>query len=195
VKFVVDVQRGGDSLGEDASAEAAGGAAGHAPAEDELDLIGAANVEVFADDLFEEDAPGHELVEDLGESELRLQGWRRRSGNRPCGRRGYRVREAGEPLAGQCRDARGREPVAQGLGAARVGAGEHDLRVVAPPSGTLAQLAGSSDASIVGVPSPDQSSKYPPPLFCNLNALPSSASGLKMRIACPNERTAPTGYS
>jgi hypothetical protein len=29
--FVVDVQRGGDSLGEDASAEAAGGAAGHAP--------------------------------------------------------------------------------------------------------------------------------------------------------------------
>jgi hypothetical protein len=71
--FVVDVQRGRDALGEDAGAEAAGGPAGHAPVEDQGDLVGAADVEVLADDLLEEDAAGDRLVEDLGEGELRLQ--------------------------------------------------------------------------------------------------------------------------
>src|SRR5262249_21995072 len=44
-----------------------------------------------------------------------------------------------------------------------------------------AQLVGSSEAWIIGVSSPDQFSQYPPSLFFSLNALPSSASGLKMR--------------
>ena len=71
--FVVDVQRGGDALGEDAGAEAAGGAAGDAAAEDQLHLVGAADVEVLADDLLEEDAAGGGAVEHLGEGELGLQ--------------------------------------------------------------------------------------------------------------------------
>src|SRR5262249_43054802 len=74
--------------------------AGHAPAEDELDLIGAANVEVFADDLFEEDAAGDGLVEDLGEGGLRLQD----GGVVPvagfAGGGGVGGRGAGEPHAG-----------------------------------------------------------------------------------------------
>lgn len=43
------------------------------PVEDQSDLVGAAEVEVVADDLFEEDPPAHGLVEHLGQGELRLQ--------------------------------------------------------------------------------------------------------------------------
>src|SRR5262249_7046475 len=54
--LVVDVQRGRDALGEDAGAEAAGGGTDDLAVEDQLDLVGAAEVEVLANDLLEEQA-------------------------------------------------------------------------------------------------------------------------------------------
>jgi hypothetical protein len=121
------LQGGGDPLGHNAGAEAAGGAVGHAPTEDELDLIGAADVEILADDVLEEDAAGDRLVEDLRERELGLED---RDVVAVAGLAvggGEGVREAGEPLARQGLDARGREPVAERLGAARVGAGKEPI--------------------------------------------------------------------
>ena len=69
-------------VGQHAGAEAAGGAPGDAAVEDQLHLVGAADVEVLADDLLEEDAAGDRAVEDLGEGELGLQDGQRRSGSR-----------------------------------------------------------------------------------------------------------------
>ena len=73
VLLVVDVQRGHDALCDDAGAELAGGAAGDLALEDQADLGGTADIEVLADDLLEEDTPGHRLIEHLGERELGLQ--------------------------------------------------------------------------------------------------------------------------
>jgi len=53
-----------------------GGAAALAddlPVEDEADLVRAADVEVVADQLLEEDPPAHRGVQHLGEGELGLQ--------------------------------------------------------------------------------------------------------------------------
>ena len=44
-----------------------------APVEDQADLVGAAGVEVVADDLLEEHPPGDRPVEHLGQGELGLQ--------------------------------------------------------------------------------------------------------------------------
>ncbi len=75
--FVVDVQAGGDAVGDDPGPEPAGGGpragAHEAAVEDETDLVGAAEVEVVPDDLFEEDPPGDGPVEHLGEGELGVQ--------------------------------------------------------------------------------------------------------------------------
>ena len=71
--LVVDVQRGHDPLGQDARAEAPRRAARDASIEDQLHLIGPADVEILADDLFEETAPGERPIEDLGQGELGLQ--------------------------------------------------------------------------------------------------------------------------
>src|SRR5215510_722107 len=46
--------------------------ADQAPGEDQADLIRAADVEVVAQDLLEEDPPGQRGVQDLGEGELAL---------------------------------------------------------------------------------------------------------------------------
>ena len=59
------MQRGHDALGQHARAEAPGRATGDAAIEDQLHLIGAPEVEILADDLFEETAPGARPVEDL----------------------------------------------------------------------------------------------------------------------------------
>jgi hypothetical protein len=71
--LVVDVQRRGDALGDDARAEATGCATGDLAAEHQADLAGAADIEVLADHFLEEDAPGDRLVEHLDEGELGLQ--------------------------------------------------------------------------------------------------------------------------
>ncbi len=58
---VVDVQRRGDALGDDPGAEPSWGAEASAPedasVEDEADLVGTTDVEVLADDVFEEHPP------------------------------------------------------------------------------------------------------------------------------------------
>jgi hypothetical protein len=52
--LVPDVEAGSDAVGEDAGGEFAGGAPGDGTLEDQLDAVGAAQVEVFADDFLEE---------------------------------------------------------------------------------------------------------------------------------------------
>jgi hypothetical protein len=59
-------------LGEDASAEGAGGLSGNASLEEELDAIGPADVEVVADDLLEELASMNGPVEDVCGADLHL---------------------------------------------------------------------------------------------------------------------------
>ena len=69
--------------------------------EDQADLVGAADVEVVADDLLEEDPPRHRLVEHLGQGELGLQDRDvvAVAGGAVGG--GERVRQDGQPLAQQ----------------------------------------------------------------------------------------------
>jgi hypothetical protein len=70
---VTDLEAGVDALGEDAGARGlAPGPLGTA-AEDELDLVGAAEVEVLADHLLEEQAAVQGAVEDPGVGDLKLQ--------------------------------------------------------------------------------------------------------------------------
>jgi hypothetical protein len=75
--LVIHVERGIHALGDDPCPKPTRGGFGSlshdSPLEDQLDLIGSADVEVFADDLLEEDAPGHRAVQDLSEGELRLK--------------------------------------------------------------------------------------------------------------------------
>ena len=67
------MQRGHDPLGQHAGAEAARGAAGDAAVEDQLHLIGTAEIEIFSDHFFEETASGDGAIEDLGQGELGLE--------------------------------------------------------------------------------------------------------------------------
>jgi len=75
--FVVHVQRRVNTLRDDTGTEptwSGVGSLSNDPAfEDQLHLVGAADVEVLPDDLFEEHATGHWLVEDLGQRELGLK--------------------------------------------------------------------------------------------------------------------------
>jgi hypothetical protein len=103
--LVVDVQAGGDARGDDAGAEPArGGAlalADDPAAEDQRDPVRAAEVEVVADQLLEEEPPGHRGIEHLGEGELRLQ---HRQFIAVAGRGvlgGERVRQDAQPPGGQ----------------------------------------------------------------------------------------------
>src|SRR3970282_1814840 len=74
--LVVHVQRRINALGDDACAKPPRGGvrsfAKYPALKDQLLLIGAADIEVLADDFFEEDAPRHRSVEDLSERALRL---------------------------------------------------------------------------------------------------------------------------
>ena len=71
--LVLHVQGRDDALRQDAGAEAARGPTGDASIEDQLHLIGAADVEILADDFFEETAAGEGAIEDLGQRKLRLE--------------------------------------------------------------------------------------------------------------------------
>jgi hypothetical protein len=66
------VEAWGDALGEDAGGEFAGGAPGDGTLEDQLDAVGATQIEVFADDFLKELAAMDGAVEDLGEGEFHL---------------------------------------------------------------------------------------------------------------------------
>ena len=71
--FVVDVQGGHDAIGNDAGAKQAGRGLGNPAVKDQLHLFGPADIEVFANHFFKEDAAGERSVENLGEGEFDLQ--------------------------------------------------------------------------------------------------------------------------
>ena len=121
--LVVDVQRWRDPLGEDAGAEAARSGTDDPAVEDQLDLVGAAEVEVLANDLLEEQAAVHGLVEHLGERELGLQdGDVVAIAGTPVGG-GEGMRQTAQPLAQQSVDPGRRQAVADRLQALRIGTG------------------------------------------------------------------------
>ena len=117
--LVVDVQAGDHPVGDDAGAEPARGrvlaTADDLAAEDQRHLVWAADVEVVADDLLEEDPARHRRVQDLSEGELGLQDGQLVgvAGRDVIG--GERVRQDAQPLAQQGSDVRRAEPVADGL--------------------------------------------------------------------------------
>src|ERR1700730_8136267 len=71
--LVVDVQRGNHTVGDDAGTESAWCAPAYLAVEHQAHLAGPADIEVLTDHPLEEDAPGHRLIEHLGERELGLQ--------------------------------------------------------------------------------------------------------------------------
>ena len=71
--LVVDVQRRCYPLGDHAGAEPPRRLLADPPLEDQLHVIGPADVEVLADHLLEEHTAGVGSVEDLGQGELRLK--------------------------------------------------------------------------------------------------------------------------
>src|SRR6201987_805008 len=71
--LVIDVQGWGDIPRDHPGAKAGSRMARYPAIEDEFDLLRAAEIEVLADHLLEEEATVHRSVEDLGGGELRLQ--------------------------------------------------------------------------------------------------------------------------
>jgi hypothetical protein len=71
--LVLNVQRGHNPLGQNARAEAPRRATGDTPVEDQLHLIGSAEIEILPDDLLEETTPRDRPIEHLGQGELGLQ--------------------------------------------------------------------------------------------------------------------------
>ena len=117
--LVLDVQRGHDALGQHAGAEAPGRAARDAPIEDQLHLIGTAEVEILADDLFEETAAGQRPIEDLGQRELGLQDRELIPIAGGAVRRGEGMRESAQPFAKDGVDLGGVQRVGDPLHAGR----------------------------------------------------------------------------
>jgi hypothetical protein len=143
--LVVHVQARRDVLGDDPGAEYPGGRALAAPldlpGEDEADPVRAAQVQVVADDLLEEDPPAHRGVEHLGEGELRLQDGQLIAVSGGAVGRGERVRQPGQPLAQQRVDLVVGQPVADRL----------HRRPVAGPGEAVVQ-GGEADPGLGGLP-------------------------------------------
>lgn len=104
--LVIDVPGGCDALceGAGAGAEPSRGAPVDAAIKDELNLIRAAEIEVFTDHLFEKQAAMHGAIERLGQRELGLED---RDVVAEAGfsiRGGERVRKKVQPLAKQAVD-------------------------------------------------------------------------------------------
>src|ERR1700757_5215621 len=119
--LVIDVQGWGDILRDHPGAKAGSRMAWYPAIEDEFDLLRAAEIEVLADHLLEEQATVHRSVEGLGGGELRLQdrdivavaglAVRSREG----------MRQEPQPFAQQCIDLGCGKPVANRLQALGVG--------------------------------------------------------------------------
>ena len=143
--LVVHVQAGCDPGGDDPGAEPARGVllapVVDASGEDQPDVVGAADVEVVADDLLEEDPPGDRGVEHLGQGELRLQDRDLVPVAGEVVRAGERVRQPAQPLAQQGVDLVGAESVADGL---------HSGRLV--DGGEPVVQGGEGDALLRGLP-------------------------------------------
>jgi hypothetical protein len=117
----------------------------HSPVEDQADLVGAADVEVVADDLLEEDPPGHRPVQHLGQGEFGRQDRQLVAvAGGPVGG-AKRVRQPGQPLAQQRVDVRRAQSVADRLqrrdvvdrGKAVIQRGEPNARLGGLPFGPL----------------------------------------------------------
>jgi len=114
-------------LGNDAGVEGPRRALVDSPVEDQADLGGTAQVEVFADDLLEQVAPGQGAVEYLGACELCFQDGQLgvETGRMVCGGEG--IGQAREPLAHHRLDLDLVEFVEDLLQAHRVGTGQHPV--------------------------------------------------------------------
>ena len=97
--LVVDVERRDDAFGENPRAELAGGLPRDAAIENELHVIGPAEVEILAHDLFEQMAACARPVEDLGQGEFRLEDRELVAIPRGTVGGGEGMRQAAEPLA------------------------------------------------------------------------------------------------
>ena len=71
--LIVDVQRGNHAIRDDPSAKAAGSGFGHSSVEDQLDLLGPADIQVFAYDILKEDPAADRTVQNLGQGQLDLE--------------------------------------------------------------------------------------------------------------------------
>src|SRR6202030_1096454 len=111
--LVVDVERRHHAVGDDAGTESAWCAPAYLAVEHQAHLAGPADIEVLTDHPLEEDAPGHRLIEHLGERELGLQNGELVAIARDTITRWKRVRQAPQPLAQQSIDLVRRQPVAQ----------------------------------------------------------------------------------
>jgi hypothetical protein len=102
--LVIDVEGGGDALGEDAGRQPSRGAAGHAAIKDQLDLVGAAEIEVLADHLFEKQPAMDRAIEHLGQRKFGLKDRDIVAEAGDLIRRGEWVGEQVQPLAQQAVD-------------------------------------------------------------------------------------------
>lgn len=71
--FVVDVQRGNHSIGDDSCRKWARGGLGDQTIKDELNLFGTTDVQVFSNDFFKEDAAAYGLIQYLGKGKFELK--------------------------------------------------------------------------------------------------------------------------
>src|SRR6201981_3215520 len=113
--LVIDVQGWGDLLRDHPGAKAGFRRARYPALEDEFDLLRAAEIEVLADHLLEEQATMHRSVEDLGGGELHLQD---RDSVAVAGlalRASEGMRQEPQPFAQECIDLGRRKPVANRL--------------------------------------------------------------------------------
>src|SRR6201993_2277528 len=119
--LVIDVQGWGDLLRDHPGAKAGFRRARYPAIEDEFDLLRAAEIEVLADNLLEEQATVQGSVEDLGGGELRLQDRDivAVAGLAVGSREG--MRQEPQPFAQQCIDLGCGKPVANRLQALGVG--------------------------------------------------------------------------
>lgn len=116
------MQRGHDSVGDDAGTEPTRCAPDDLTVEHQAHLTGPAEIEVLPDHLLEEDASRHRLIEHLGERKLGLQDGERIAIAGGTITRRKRMRQAAQPLAQQPIDPVGRKPIAQLLHQLGVGA-------------------------------------------------------------------------
>jgi hypothetical protein len=70
--FVVDMQRWDHPGRQHSSAKLGRGFLGDSPVEDQLHLVGTAQIEVFTDDFLEENAAAQRTIQDLSQGELSL---------------------------------------------------------------------------------------------------------------------------
>src|SRR5579875_125555 len=119
--FVVHVQGRNHALGNHPGSEQSGRTFGDPAVEDPLHLLGPADVQVFPNHFFEEDATGQRSVENLGEGKFDLENGELITIPGLTVARGERVRQETKPLAEEGLALGAGEPVAEGLQASRIG--------------------------------------------------------------------------